>query len=174
MSYHFPNFEFKKVPMNFVTIDFETAISHHICAVGIVTVEHGRIVDEYHALIQPPNNRYNWYNIQVHGITEDDTANAPFFDEIYPEIKRRLFGKTVVAHNEGFDRSVLKKTMINYSLDYSDLNISERWECTVKIYRSKGFRPASLDACCRIMEIDLNHHEALSDARACALLFLNK
>ncbi len=160
--------------MTFTAIDFETAINHHICAVGIVTVENGRIVDEYHALIQPPNNRYNWYNIQVHGITEKDTANAPFFVELYPEIKKRLFGRTVVAHNEAFDRNVLKKTMADYGLDYSDLNISDRWECTVKIYRSKGFRPASLDACCRIMEIDLNHHEALSDARACALLFLIK
>ena len=160
--------------MNFVAIDFETAIGHHICAVGIVTVEDGRITDEFQALIQPPGNKYNWYNIQVHGITEEDTKNAPFFDVLFPEIKKRLFGKTVVAHNESFDRNVLKRTMADYGLDYSELNIPERWECTVKMYRAKGYRPANLAACCQIQEIELNHHEALSDARACAMLYLKQ
>lgn len=156
----------------FTAIDFETAILHHICAVGIVTVENGKIIDEFHSLIQPPGNEYNWHNIQVHGITEKDTVEAPFFDEVYPEIKKRITGRTIVAHNESFDRSVLRKTMTDYGIDYSDLNITDSWECTLKIYRAKSYTPASLDACCKIQEIELNHHDALSDALACAELFL--
>lgn len=159
---------------SFTAIDFETAILNHICAVGIVTVENGKIIDEFHSLIQPPDNEYNWHNIQVHGITEKDTADAPFFDKVYPEIKKRLIGKTVVAHNESFDRSVLQKTMQLYRLDYSELDLPERWECTLKIYRAKSYTPASLDACCKIQEIELNHHKALSDARACAMLYLKR
>ena len=158
--------------MTFTAIDFETAISHHICSVGIVTIENGKIIDEYHALIRPPNNEYNWHNINVHGITESDTENVPHFNEIYPEIKKRLFGKTVVAHNESFDRNVLFKTMRDCNIDYSDLNISEKWECTLKIYRAKGYKPANLSACCEIHGIKLEHHQALSDARACAKLFI--
>ncbi len=156
----------------FTAIDFETAKHHHICAVGIVTVENGKIIDEFSALIQPPNNEYSWHNVQVHGITENDTANAPFFDKVYPEIKKRLAGRTIVAHNEAFDRGVLQKTMADFGIDYSDLNIADRWECTMKIYRAKGYKPYSLNACCKVNGIELNHHEALSDARACALLFL--
>jgi len=158
----------------FTAIDFETATSKRdsACAVGIVTVENGKIIDEFHTLIQPPGNEYNWHNINVHGITEADTFNAPFFIEIYPEIKKRLFGKTIVAHNESFDRSVLQKTMESYKLNYSDLHIDEKWNCTLKIYRAKGYNPARLDACCRIKGIKLNHHEALSDAKACAMLYL--
>ncbi len=160
----------------FTAIDFETATGkkNSACAVGIVTVENGKIIDEFHTLIQPPENEYNWHNINVHGITEADTVNAPFFNEVYPEIKKRLFGRTIVAHNESFDRSVLRKTMKNYSLDYSELNIEDQWDCTLKIYRAKGYKPASLDACCKIQGIKLNHHEALSDARACAMLYLNQ
>ena len=158
--------------MNFTAIDFETATSHHICAVGIVTVENGKIVDEYHTLIQPPNNEYNWHTIQVHGITPDDTVNAPKFEAIYPEIKKRLQGRTIVAHNESFDRNTLIKTMRDNGLDYSELNIADKWDCTMKIYRSKGYKPANLSACCNINSIELNHHEALSDARACAKLYL--
>ncbi|WP_394759447.1 exonuclease domain-containing protein, partial [Flavobacterium sp.] len=80
----------------------------------------------------------------------------------------------VVAHNESFDRNVLMKSMALYGLDYTDLNISEKWECTVKIYKAKGLKPTKLSDCCREMDIKLNHHEALSDARACAKLYLLK
>ena len=158
----------------FTAIDFETAEKHHICSVGIVTVEDGDIIDEYHTLIQPPNNKYSPFTIKVHGICPEDTVNAPRFNEIYPEIKKRLEGKTIVAHNESFDRNVLDKTMKDYGLDYSELNISNVWECTLKIYRAKGYSPANLAACCQIQNIVLKHHEALSDARACALLYLRK
>ena len=157
---------------SFTAIDFETATRHHICSVGIVTFENGKIVDEYHALIKPPNNEYNWRNIQVHGITESDTEDVPLFDEIYPEIKKRIYGKILVAHNESFDRSVLSKTMIDYNINYSELNIADKWECTLKIYRAKGYSPANLGACCEKHGIELQHHQALSDARACAKLFL--
>ncbi len=160
--------------MTFTAIDFETATGsrNSACAVGIISVENGKIVDEFSTLIQPPDNLYFWRNIEVHGINPGDTAYAPFFDEVYPEIKKILAGKTIVAHNEAFDRSVLKKTMEYYALDYSELNIADRWECTMKIYKSKGYKPARLDSCCAKQGIELNHHEALSDARACALLYL--
>ena len=156
---------------SFTAIDFETAMNYHICSVGMVTVEHGEIIDEFHALIQPPNNQYNWHNIQVHGITQKDTANEPFFDAIYPEINKRIAGKTVVAHNESFDRNVLIKTMADYRLDYEELALAYRWECTMKIYRAKGYR-AKLNLCCERHGIELKHHDALSDARACAKLYL--
>ena len=158
----------------FTTIDFETATAYHPCSVGIVTVEEGIIVDEFVTLIQPPNNFYNPFNIQVHGIYPRDTANAKTFVEVFPEIERRLKNRVVVAHNESFDRNVLSKTMALHGLNYEDLNIGSRWECTVKIYKAKGFKPAKLSDCCRIMNIALDHHEALSDARACAKLYLLK
>ena len=158
--------------MNFTAIDFETATSFHPCSVGIVTVENGIIVDEFVTLIKPPYNRYSPFTIKVHGIYPHDTENAKSFDQVYPEIKKRLQNRVVVAHNERFDRTVLYKSMVAYGLDYEELNISDQWECTVKIYRAKGFRPAKLSDCCRKMDIQLNHHEALSDARACAKLYL--
>ena len=87
----------------FTAIDFETATINRnsACAVGIVSVENGKITDEFSALIQPPNNEYDWRNTnRVHGIKPEDTANTPFFDKVYPEIKKRLNGRIIVAHNE--------------------------------------------------------------------------
>lgn len=159
---------------SFVAIDFETATGkrNSACSVGIVTVKNGEIVEEFHALIKPPNNVYNWHNIQVHGITENDTVNSPNFKQIYPEIKKRLFNKIIVAHNESFDRGVLSHTMEMFGLNYSDLRLKSKWECTMKIYRAKGYKPAKLDFCSARHNIELQHHDALSDARACAKLFL--
>jgi len=157
---------------SFTAIDFETATRHHICSVGIVTFENGEIIDEYHALIKPPKNEYNWHNIKVHGITQKHTQNVPSFQEIYPEIKKRIHGKILVAHNESFDRNVLTKTMRDYNMEYAELNISEKWQCTMKIYKAKGYKPANLNACCQKNNIQLEHHQALSDARACGKLFL--
>ncbi|MFZ5950760.1 MAG: 3'-5' exonuclease [Candidatus Rifleibacteriota bacterium] len=160
--------------MNFVAIDFETATGHRnsACSVGIVTVIDKKIVEAWHSLIQPPENAYWWQNTEIHGITPAMTRKSPTFAQIYPEIRKRLQGRLMVAHNESFDRGVLQKSMAHSGLDYRELELPERWECTVKIYRRLGFTSCRLNDCCQRMNIPLNHHEALSDALACANLFL--
>ena len=160
--------------MTFTAIDFETATGRpeSVCAVGIVTVNNGLISEEWHTLIQPPDNEYWYRNIMCHGIRPAQTLTSKTFDSIFPEIQKRLFGRKIVAHNEAFDRNVLMKTMKHYGLYYDELEIGDRWECTCKIYRSKGYKPANLKYCSDKNNIALNHHEALSDARACAKLYL--
>ncbi len=162
--------------MNFTAIDFETATGkrNSACAVGIVTIENGTIAEEFYSLIQPPGNTYFSMNIAVHGIYPQDTLNAPTFGKLYPEIKARLQGRTLVAHNEVFDRSVLRRTMEYYALDYAELGLAERWECTMRIYKAKGYVPYKLNSCCDRLNIPLKHHEALSDAIGCAQLYLRR
>ena len=108
--------------LSFAAIDFETATGYmeSACAVGIVTVTDGEITDEYYSLIQPPENEYWRANMLVHGITPGMTESLPGFHAIYPEVKKRLQGNVVVAHNEQFDRNVLKNTMRMYGLDYDE------------------------------------------------------
>ncbi len=160
--------------MNFAAIDFETATGsrNSACAVAIITVTDGQVSDEFYRLIQPPENYYWGQSIAMHGIRPADTVSAPTFAEIYPEVRERLQGQVVVAHNEQFDRSVLRRTMEHHGLDYRELTLADRWKCTCRLYRAKGFQPASLDACCARLNIPLDHHNALSDAQACAQLFL--
>ena len=170
----FTTFAAKLDAMTFTAIDFETATgyAYSACAVGIVTVEDGIITEEYHTLIQPPDNEYWYRNVMVHGIRPVQTLEMPTFDTLFPEIRKRLQGRKLVAHNEGFDRNVLMKTMRYYGLYYDELALPNTWECTLKIYKKKGYRPANLKACSLRHGIELNHHEALSDARACAKLYL--
>jgi DNA polymerase-3 subunit epsilon len=162
--------------MTFTAIDFETATyaKDSACAVGIVTMNDNQIVDSYYTLIRPPGNQYYAQNIDVHGIQPRETENAQPFAEIFPEIAERIYGQTVVAHNAPFDRTVLIQCMESSGLDYADLDITNRWECTLQIYRKKGFKPCRLSDCCNALNIELDHHHALSDALGCAELYLKK
>jgi DNA polymerase-3 subunit epsilon len=149
---------------NFTAIDFETAQPNRwsICQVGIVRVEGGRVVDTVNRLIQPPDNYY-WYRFTgIHGISSRDTIDAPGFDAVWPEITQYIQNQCVVAHNGSFDFGCLKST-----LEYYRLGVPEyRQACTYKIY---GKNLASL---CDEHQIPLNHHDALSDAFACAELYV--
>lgn len=160
----------------FTAIDFELATADYtsVCSVGIVKVLNGNIIEEFYSLVQPPKNKFMWQTTRVHGIKAKDTVSAPTFDELFPVIAPLLSGQKMVAHNEAFDRSVLQKTMKLHGLDYAILALPEKWECTSEIYRKAGFLKTKLSICCEIMEVELNHHDALSDARASALLYLKR
>lgn len=160
----------------FTAIDFELATADYnsVCSVGIVNVQDGVIVNEYYSLVRPPENKYMWQTTRVHGIKPRDTLHAPTFAELFPTLRLLLEGQKMVAHNEAFDRSVLQKTMIHYGLKYKLLRLPEKWECTSRLYRSKGFLKTKLNVCCEIMGIQLEHHDALSDARGSALLYLKQ
>lgn len=158
----------------FTTIDFELATSKYssVCAVGIVDVVEGEIVQEFYSLVRPPHNTYMWQTSRVHGIKPKHTADAPTFPELFPQIRDLLKGKHMVAHDELLDRSVLKETMAYYNLPYQELQLAAVWDCTSKIYRALGFQRTKLSICCQLMDVELKHHDALSDARATAELYL--
>lgn len=156
--------DFKKF-VNFTAIDFETANAapSSICQIGLVRIEGGEIVHKYNQLIQPPMNSYNFYNTRVHGIEAHMTSNAPYFDEVWHDIKPYIEQQNVVAHNISFDSNCLNKTLKHYNLP----KVNYKKICTVKIYKR------NLAFVCEKYGIELKHHDALSDANACALLFLN-
>lgn len=149
---------------NFTAIDFETAHGKRwsICQVGLVRVENGITMEQFSALVQPPNNFY-WDNfIDIHGITPELTENAKTFDEVWQQIEPFIKNQNVVAHNGfSFDFHCLNQT-----LEYYDIEPPEyTGHCTYRIF---GDNLASL---CQKYRIPLNHHDALSDALACATLF---
>lgn len=149
----------------FTAIDFETAHGYRwsICQVGLVRVEYGKITNEVNILVQPPNNYYWDRFIDIHGITPEDTANAPTFDKVWHIIEPFIKEQNVVAHNGlCFDFPVLNKTLEYYGMQAPDY---EKY-CTYRIFKD------NLASLCKYYKIPLNHHDALSDAKACAELFL--
>ena len=158
-------FAFPQIDESFTAIDFETAQlnPNSICQVGLVRVENGKIVKQVNRLVRPPDNSYFYKNIDVHDIKPEDTEDAPTFDVVWHEdLKHFIEDEIVVAHSVGFDVNCLRHTLAYY--DEIQPHFEER--CTLKIYR-RGLAYVS-----KKYRISLNHHDALSDAHACAQLYL--
>ena len=67
----------------FAAIDFETANHSRdsACALGVVIVEHGRIVRRLHQWIRPPSREFTF--TYIHGLSWDDVKDAPRFDAVW-------------------------------------------------------------------------------------------
>ena len=158
--------------LNFAAIDFETANNERSsgCSVGIVIVRDGKIVDKFYSLIKPEPDYYNCWCSQVHGLSLDDTMEAPVFPDVWAQIEPMIEGLPLVAHNKAFDESCFKAVFRVYHMDYPDYE----FHCTCIASRKvwpEGHH--NLDIIAARCGYDLeNHHHALADAEACAAIAL--
>lgn len=90
---------------DFAAIDFETANGKRtsVCSVGVVVVRGGEVTDSFYSLIRPRPNFYSRFTTAIHGLTYDDTAEAPDFETVWKQIAPRIEGLPLVAHNSPFD-----------------------------------------------------------------------
>ena len=159
--------------MNFTAIDFETANAKRTsaCSIGLVKVENGVIVAEKSFLIKPQPNFFYASFIDIHHITQAMVKDAPLFGELWPDIREMIEDtELLVAHNASFDMSVLRACLeLEMIRSYLPPHL-----CTVRL--SKQHLPFlynhKLNTVCEYFDIELDHHEALSDARGCANILL--
>lgn len=159
------------MPIRLLAIDFETADNgpDSACAVGLALVESGRIVEQCHYLIRPPRQLILYTGI--HGIAWDDVADQPCFGDLWPEMRDLFdYADVFAAHNARFDRRILQGCCTAHDIGAP----SRPWLCTVKLARAAwNLRPTKLPDVCDYLGIPLRHHDALSDARACAEITLH-
>ena len=128
----------------------------------------GRIVEAVVHLIRPPTREFRFS--YIHGLEWADVAEADDFGALWPKLAELLDGATfLAAHNATFDRRVLETCCATYGLAAPTLP----FRCTVQLARRHwSIYPTRLPDVCRVLGIALDHHEALSDARACAAIVL--
>ena len=158
--------------LNFAAIDFETANNERssVCSVGIVIVRDGKIVDKFYSRIKPEPEYYNYWCSQVHGLSLDDTMDAPVFPDVWAQIESMIEGLPLVAHNKAFDESCLKAVFRVYQMDYPDYE----FHCTCIASRKvwpEGHHNLDIIAARCGYNLE-NHHHALADAEACAVIAL--
>jgi DNA polymerase III subunit epsilon len=148
----------------FTALDFETAnpTKTSICQIGLARFENGILTKELSILVRPPNNFYWSKFVEIHGINPTMTEFEPTLDEIWHIVLPFFEDQNVVAHNGfRFDFPVLRATLAYYNLPYPKFYAID----TFAIYRrGLAFLAGEYD-------IKLNHHDALSDALACAELY---
>jgi DNA polymerase-3 subunit epsilon len=155
---------------SFVAIDFETANHSRdsACAVGLTACSGGRVDASRQFLIRPPTREFVF--TYIHGLDWEDVRDAPTFGDLWPTLRPYLQDADfLVAHNAPFDRGVLRACCDSYGVDVPETP----FECTVRIARSVwGIYPTKLPDVCARLDIPLRHHDAGSDAEACARIAL--
>ena len=156
---------------DFAAIDFETANNERtsVCSVGVIIVRNGEIVDSFYSLIQPEPNYYNYWCTQVHGLTEEDTEDAPIFPEVWKQIVPLIEGLPLVAHNKAFDESCLRAAFRCDQMDYPEYPFLCTLTTSRKVFPNLENHQLHTVAqeCGYVLE---NHHHALADAEACAAI----
>jgi DNA polymerase-3 subunit epsilon len=106
----------------------------------------------------------------LHGITWEDVASKPVFGDFWPTVRDLLDNVDfIAAHNASFDRSVLHACCDRHE----HRPPLDNYVCTMKLARRLwDIRPTKLSDVCRHFDIRLKHHDAASDALACASIVL--
>jgi len=154
----------------FAALDFETANNARdsACALGVVIVEQGRIVERLYELIRPPSREFLFTHI--HGLSWQDVQGAQRFDAVWSAMARALTGiEFLAAHNAPFDKGVLSACCETYQLAPP----AQPFVCTVQLARRQwDIRPTKLPDVGNYLGIDLRHHQSDSDAEACARIVM--
>jgi DNA polymerase-3 subunit epsilon len=167
-----------------VGIDVETACPTRgaVCSIGVSVVQRGAVVRERHWYIDP-GTRFDPRFIGIHGITPAQVAGAPRLSAAWSDIDSFLSAAMAslaeptlfatlegapaplfVAHNAQFDRTQIESAL-GRALPFPIA-------CTVAMSRRAfpKLERHNLAAVSAHLDIALRHHDALSDARACALI----
>ena len=157
---------------DFAAIDFETANEQpsSVCSVGVVIVRGGEVVDTFYSLIHPEPEYYQWFCRRVHGLSPEDTEDAPVFPQVWAQIAQMVEGLPLVAHNARFDEGCLKAVHRVYQMDYPEYVFFDTLAASRAFYghRLPNHQLQTVAAACGY---DLkHHHHALADAEACAAI----
>ena len=152
----------------FFTLDVETANawSGSICQIGLAQSQGGEITAEFDLLVDP-EVPFDWFNVELHGISADTVRGHPVFRDSWPRVAK-IVGDAPVFHHGHFDRSA-----INAACKASGLNAAQdNWlDSTLVVRRfwpefsKKGY---GLKSVAEHLGFEFEHHDALEDARATA------
>ncbi len=149
-----------------VFLDLETTGANarvdRITEIGLIEVEHGRFGGEWSTLVNPETCIPPFIETLT-GISNDMVAQAPTFAEVARELKARLDGKLLIAHNARSDYGFLRQEFQRLGVKFhSDV------VCTVKLSRRlfPGHARHNLDSLMERHGVTCSaRHRALGDAR---------
>ncbi len=165
---------FSRIPEGgcYVAFDVETPNyrNDRMSAIGITVMEDGEITEEFYSLVNPETH-FDLFNTQLTGISAEMVQGEPTFPELWEKIGPLLSKGILVAHNATFDLSVLAHCLRAYEIPWKP---KVKYACTVRM--SRQMHPEAenhkLNTMCNLLGIELDHHHAGSDSRACGKILL--
>jgi DNA polymerase-3 subunit epsilon len=157
---------------DFVTVDVETANSarESICSIAVVTFVGSQPVHEWHTLVNP-ETYFDDMNVSIHGITASRCKGAPLWSRVWGTVSD-LIGDSITAAHSPFDRCAVDRACVKAGMTTPRV----QWLDTCRVARRQwsqfAERGYGLGNVCGELGIPLQHHDALSDARACGLVLV--
>src|SRR5205823_3205698 len=102
------------------------------------------------------------------GISAATVTDEPDFESWWPKLLPYFENQLVVAHNAGFDMHVLRSLLVHYKIKFDEIFFT----CSIKVAKKvwKDHHRYGLKSLTKILGIELDHHRAESDAKACAMI----
>jgi len=152
--------------LNFTAIDFETANSNpnSACALGVAVVQSGIVVQRESWLIRPPSSQFEF--TYIHGISWRTVATQPDFGQLWPQIRPYLENRILAAHNARFDLGVFFALIKQYQVGFWRGQAVDSLAVARKTWPLLSNH--QLQTVSAFLNIPLQHHDASSDANACA------
>ncbi len=154
-----------------LAFDTETADLFHtrICAVGMVKIEGGQVTAFWDELIDP-ECRFCERNIATHHIWPSMVRGKPNFKAFWAKYGDLfLNAEALIAHGAGSDLSALSKVMQAYRIPRTVVPFFDTKTLSERCFPELG--RYGLEDLSAHFEIELDHHEAGSDTKACAAIF---
>lgn len=152
--------------MDFVAIDVETANADmaSICQIGLAKFNDGQLVDAWSSLVDP-EDYFDFINIDIHGITEEDVVGAPTFSEVVFNLSSFLSSSVCVSHTH-FDRVSVGRALQKYSLNPIETTWLDSARVARRTWEECAWRGYGLSNVCKVIGYKFKHHDALEDAKA--------
>ena len=166
----------KYIVLDTETTGLEVNQGHRVIEIGAVLLNDRKKSEEHFHSYLNPARLIDEEASKVHGITNADLEDKPFFDEIAEEFINFIEGSTLVIHNAPFDTGFLNNELKIASSSYPDLEEICEIEDSLIIARNKfpGQRN-SLDALANRFNVsgyDRTFHGALLDANILADVYM--
>ena len=155
-----------------VVLDFEgtsRSASARATEIGIVTLGNSlQIKSEFETLVNSPVTPESMA-LQVSRLSAREISKAPNFAALWPYVRDLFNGKVIVAHNKIYEINVLQNELAEISIsNLPPFLCTLEWSRRILGSKVSNHQLATL---CNFFDIELVHaHEAISDARATALL----
>lgn len=158
--------------MRFVALDVETANADmaSICQIGVAKFVDDQLKDEWVTLVDP-EDFFAPMNISIHGITEEDVVGCPTFPEIVGKLDHFINKEVCVTHTH-FDRVSIGKVSEKYKLEQFEPVWLDSAMVARRTWEDCAYRGYGLANVSRKIGCELNHHNALEDAKACGYILL--
>nr|QGT51178.1 DNA polymerase III PolC-type [uncultured Firmicutes bacterium] len=157
----------------YVVFDIETtglsAETDMITEFGAVLVENGVVKDTFAQLVNPQRPIPPKIT-ELTGISDAMVADKPTIEEVLPKFLEFCADHTVVAHNAKFDTGFVRVLAARQNLPFEN-KILDTLAISRELY--PDVRSHKLDVIAKRLDISLdNHHRAVDDATATALIFI--